>query len=126
MNRNQRRLQKQIQKQIQKHMEEEQKKQQEKQKKEHDRIMRLVAAVQEAGSEWTVAMSPKDKQKVEEIIREQKEREREWYEQYKQDCYNHDDDDDDDGDFCRNCGCQGTSFQGCCSVRCAKDADEYY
>jgi hypothetical protein len=119
MNRNQRRLQK----QIQKHMEEEQKKQQEKQIQEHNRIMRLVAAVEEAGSEWTIVMSAKDKQTVEKIIREQEEYHRDWLEQYERD---HDDDDDDHDDFCRNCGCQGTFFEGCCSVRCAKDADQYY
>ena len=100
------------------------KKQQEKANQEYNRIMRLVIAVQEAGSEWTIVMSAKDKQRVEKILREQEEYHREWLEQYERDCYNHDD--DDDGDFCRNCGCQGTFFEGCCSVRCAKDADEYY
>jgi hypothetical protein len=116
MNRSQRRLQK----QVQKHMEEEQKKQQEKAKQEYARIMRLVIAVQEAGNEWTVTMSAKDKQKVETIIRQQEEDAQEWYDEQE------DEDEEDDHDYCRNCGCHGTSFHGCCSVRCAKDADEYY
>ncbi len=99
-------------------MEDQQKKQQEKANQEYNRIMRLVIAVQEAGSEWTVSMSAKDKQKVEEILRDQEEQT-----QYEED---YEEDHDDDNDYCRNCGCHGTSFHGCCSVRCAKDADEYY
>lgn len=114
MNRTQRRLQK----QVQKHMEDQQKKQQEQQKQEYNRIMRLVIAVQEAGTEWTVSMSAKDKQKVEDIIRQQEEDAQEWYDEHE--------DEEEDNDYCRNCGCHGTSFHGCCSVRCAKNADEYY
>jgi hypothetical protein len=85
---------------------------QERRKEEIAHLAYLLQYHSEDG--WTLAMSPKTKAEVLEYIKQEKEREQEEQDDYS-----------DDGDYCRNCGCHGTFFEGCCSVRCAKDADEY-
>lgn len=94
---------------------------------EQGRIFRLVEeekAARASGGEWKVKMSKKDKEQVDRIIQEDEERKRYWKSMCKR-MYDEDYDDYDDQDCCRNCGANDVSIFGCCSMRCAKDADEY-
>ena len=136
----------QLSKAQQKQQEEEKKRKQEKDdklKKENARLWKLSAAEREArasGGEWTVVMSDKDRHEVDRIIywedeycrmweedeREQQrlkeEHEREWQAACKRYDYDYDNE-----ESCRNCGSCGSGSAavfGCCSMRCAKDADE--
>ena len=121
----------QLSKAQQKQQQEEKKREEEELKqweKENKRIWKLVEAEREAranGGEWTVVMSDKDRQTVDNLIYWEDEREREWQAAYE----TNDDYDYDNEESYRNCGSCGSgsaSFEGCCSVRCAKDADQYY
>ena len=83
------------------------------------RIWKLVDAEREArasGGEWTVVMSDEDRRTVSSLIY--------WEDEHERECETNDDYDNEES--CRNCGSGSVSFQGCCSVRCAKNADEYY
>ena len=99
--------------------------------KENKRMWKLVEAERQArasGGEWTVVMSDADRQTVDNLIYWEDEREREWQAACEQADHEDEDDDYDNEDSCRNCGSCGpgsASFEGCCSVRCAKDADQY-
>ena len=93
---------------------------------ENKRIWALVEAVEDAkrsGDEWSVVMSDEDRFIVHNLIYWEEERRRE--EGVEEDHQSDDDDDDEDYDCCRNCGANDVSIFGCCSMRCAKDADEY-
>lgn len=96
-------------------------------KEENTRIMKLVNALREArasGGEWTVVIPDKYRETVENIAYWEEQREREEQKQQEQE-YEYDDNEDYE-ECCRNCGSNSVVFEGCCSVRCAKDADEYY
>ena len=85
-------------------------------------IMHLAYKLETAEPGWTVVIPKHLQAAVEQYI--EKKKEQEEYE------INHTNDYDDGyghkEERCRNCGFKSVQFEGCCSVRCAKDADQDY
>jgi hypothetical protein len=89
--------------------------------KENARIWKLVEAVRNAEPGWTVPMSAKDRDTVHWLIECEKQREEE--EKRKEEDYDYESEEDEEQ--CRGCGSGSTDVFGCCSMRCAKNADQY-
>jgi len=84
-------------------------------------IMYLAYKLETAEPGWTVVIPNHLKAAVEQHIKEKKEQEE--YERTHTNDY-------DDGygheeESCRNCGSGSADVFGCCSMRCAKNADRY-